>query len=104
MQSFILVRALWPNDILERSRADTVAPCEIAAIINPGMDSSLIRRSHKRRVVHKTRKHCQLASILSPTRLRMWGIKLSQESGSHKPAICHIAPSSPPSHSLRLFA
>lgn len=48
MQSFILVRALWPNDILERSHADTVAPPEITAIINPGKDSGLIGLSHKR--------------------------------------------------------
>lgn len=61
MQSFILVPALWPNDILERSRADTVAPREITAIINPGKDSGLITLSHKRRTGHKTQKHCKLA-------------------------------------------
>lgn len=58
MQSFILDRALWPNDILERSHADTVARREITAIINPGKDSSLIRLSHKRHAGHKTRKQC----------------------------------------------
>lgn len=44
MQSFILllVHALWPNDILEHSHADTVAPREITAIINPEKDSGLI--------------------------------------------------------------
>lgn len=49
MQSFILllVHALWPNDILEHSHGDTVAPREITAIINPE-DSSLIIHSHKR--------------------------------------------------------
>lgn len=58
MQSFILllVHALWPNDTLEHSLADTVAPCEIMAIINPEGDSSLITHSHKGRSVakHKT--------------------------------------------------
>lgn len=43
MQSFILlpVHTLWPNDTLEKSHRDTVAPCEITAIINPekGMQS-----------------------------------------------------------------
>lgn len=55
MQSFILllVHALWPNDILEHSHADTVAPREITAIINPEKDSSLITHSHKRQS-HKT--------------------------------------------------
>lgn len=50
MQSFILlpVHALWPNDILEWSHTDTVAPPEITAIINPEKDSSLITLSHKR--------------------------------------------------------
>lgn len=64
MQSFILVCALWPNDILERSRADTVAPCEITAIINPGKDGGLITLRLKRRAGHKTRKHCELASTI----------------------------------------
>ncbi len=58
MQSFILllVHALWPNDILEHSHTDTVAPCEITAIINRQRDSSLITHSHKRHGVtkHKT--------------------------------------------------
>lgn len=38
MQSFILlpVHALWPNDILERGHAGTVANlAEITAVINP---------------------------------------------------------------------
>lgn len=56
MQSFILVCALWPNDILEHSRADTVAPREITAIINPGKNSRLITLSLKRRAGHRTTK------------------------------------------------
>lgn len=56
MQSFILVCALWPNDILERGRADTVAPREITAIINPGKNSGLIKLSLKRRAGHQTTK------------------------------------------------
>lgn len=61
MQSFILlpVHALWPNDILEQIHADTVAPREITAIINPEKDSSLITHSHKRNTVTK---HRDLAS------------------------------------------
>lgn len=60
MQSFILllVHALWPNDILEHSHADTVAPREITAIINPEKDSSLITHSHKR---HRVTKHKTLS-------------------------------------------
>lgn len=95
MQSFILVRALWPNDISERSRADTVAPREITAIINPGKDSGLIRLSHKRRAGHKTRKHCQLASALCKRKASHHAENVGNEvvagiGRSHKPAICHI--------------
>lgn len=55
MQSFILllVHALWPNDILEHGHADTVAPREITAIINPEKDNRLITQSHKRHTVTK---------------------------------------------------
>lgn len=64
MQSFILplVHALWPNDILEHSHTDTVAPREITAIINPEKDSSLITHGHKKRRVtkHETLRVCRV--------------------------------------------
>lgn len=79
MQSFIvLVVALRPNDMLEHSLADTVAPHKITAIINPEKDSSLITPSHKR---HRVAKHKPLR-VMWPsikeklsTALKMCGIK-----------------------------
>lgn len=73
MQSFILllVHALWPNDILEKSHADTVAPREITAITNTQRDSSLITHGHKRRSHQTLREPCPSIK----TALKMCAIK-----------------------------
>lgn len=73
MQPFILlpVHALWPNDILEHGHADTVAPCEITAIINPEKDSSLITKSHKRHS-HKTQNTVSLAHLKKRCQTLLW--------------------------------